>query len=76
MSSAVYMRLFVEESVISGRVNRPLLKEGGEANVDEEIMSEKLESSERRRGIFKRLPLLRDLICFLKSRFVIISKIN
>ncbi|XP_028797538.1 hippocampus abundant transcript-like protein 1 isoform X2 [Neltuma alba] len=62
MSSAVYMRIFLEESlVVRGCVRQPMLKESGPPCVEE--VSENSDSSP---PIFKTLPSLRDLIGLLK----------
>ncbi|KAI9123732.1 hypothetical protein K1719_005032 [Acacia pycnantha] len=65
MSSVVYMRIFLEESlVIGGGVRRPMLKDSGTPCDDDEDISHNLDSSP---PIFKTLPSLRDLIALLNS---------
>ena len=65
MIAAVYMRIFLKESVSDAGMRQPILKEGGEPNIEE---FENHELSGRTTRIFKRLPSVRDLICLLKSR--------
>lgn len=68
MGSAVYMRIFLEESRVGCGERQPMLKENEEAYV--EIISDDKDSSSPTPRTSRILPSLSDLSCLLKSRYV------
>lgn len=61
MTAAVYMRVFLEESLPDeGGLRQPILKSGQDV--------EKSGEAPKRTQVSKKFPTLKDIFCLLKSR--------
>lgn len=63
MLSAVYMRIFLPDSIINDNLSAPILSQGkldGIVNPDEE--------SDKKMQMFKTMPSIEDMLALLKSR--------
>ena len=64
MLSAVYMKIFLPDSIIDDNLSTPIISEGkldGIVNPDE---------SDKKMQMFKAMPSIEDMLALLKSRYL------